>query len=244
VINLPDTEAPKPVAEATEQLATAQARLDDARRERQSREAALKEAAALDRQALADRLVHDPDARPSSEHRSRAQSELDEVQEIEAACQQNLEAAIERAAQAALEHLADWRQSVEEARVKSDRVFERAVGKLREAEQARSELSGVSAWLDRLAENGELWLKGGAAGTVKPAAGPMALPGRLSLRDARHADSKLSTLDAIAALDEYAQASSVQGEREAEQQRAEHERQAEERREHMRQARAGVIQPR
>jgi hypothetical protein len=56
---------------------------------------------------------------------------------------------------------------------------------------------------------GEWSLVGGGGGTIRPSRGAMPVPGRLNLRDPRHADSNLSTMDAIAALDEYVETASV-----------------------------------
>jgi hypothetical protein len=239
-INLPDIAAPKPVAEASEALRTAEQRLGEVRRERQSREAGVKEAEALDREDLARRLTADPEAKPKREHRDRAEAEVAEAVEIEQALTSNVEAAIERAASVTLEHVTKWAAAVEEARTKADATFERAVAKLRDAECARSELRGVAAWLKQLEAGGALFLKGGGGGTVKPSRGAMPIPGKLDARDARNADSKLSVEYALELLSAYAHQSSVEGEREAEQRRIEAERKAEERRAQIAAARGGM----
>jgi hypothetical protein len=239
-LTLPSAEAPKPVSEATEALCEAEASLAAARTKRQEAEGGLREAQALDRQALADRLRTDPDARPSREHRSRAEAELAEAEEVEAAAKQNVETATERASSMALEHLPAWREGVEKAREKADATFSKAVARLKEAEAARSELRGLDAWLGQLATSGRTWLLGGAHGQVKAARPPMAIPGRLSAKDPRSADAMLPVAFALDLLAEYSQASSVEGERAAAEERAERERQAEQRRQELRQARAGL----
>jgi hypothetical protein len=243
-VNLPSDEAPKPVAEAAEALHAAEQQLADARQRRQEAEGGLREAEVLDREALAARLAHDRDAKPSREHRDNAQAALDEAVEIEQACEANLSAATERAASAVLEHVGAWQQGIEAARVKSDREFSRAVAKLAESEQRRSMLRGVDAWLKQLQYSGRSWLVGGGSGgTVKATRGAQALPGQLDLRDPRNADARLSVAYALELLSGYAHESSVEGEREAEQRRLEAERQAEERQERMRQIHASAVQP-
>jgi hypothetical protein len=192
---------------------------------------------------LADRLVTDPEARPSREHRDRAEAELAEAVEIEQACVSNLEAASERAASLTLEHVGAWAEAVERARVKSDAAFAKAVARLREAEHERAELRGVAAWITQLRHSGRSWLVGGASGTIRPVSGATPIPGRTDLKDARNADTTLTAIDAIEAIDRYSRANSVAGEREAQQRRLEAERAAEEHQQRVQEMRASAISP-
>ena len=240
---LPDISAPKQVAEATAALRQAEDQLETARTARQEAESGLREAEVLDREALARRLVADPEARPSREHRDRAESALSEAEEVEAAALQNAEAASEQAASAVFEHLSAWQEGVERARTKADAGFAKALSRLQEAEAERAALRGVDAWIKQLRHGGRSWLTGGASGTVKAARGAQALPGRLDLPHPKHADAKLSVDEVLGLLDQYAETSSVAGERRAEQERAERERQAEEHQQRVREIRASAIQP-
>jgi hypothetical protein len=242
-ITLPDLAAPKPIAEATDALRQAEAQLEAVRTARQEAESGLREAEVLDREALARRLIADPEARPSREHRDQAESALSEAEEVEAAALQNAEGASERAASVVFEYLSAWREGVERARRKSDSSFAKALSRLQEAEAERAELRGVDAWLKQLRHGGRSWLVGGAGGTAKAARGAMPLPGQLDLRDPRNADSKLSVAYALELLSGYAHESSVEGECEAEQRRLAAERAAEERQERMRQMHASAVQP-
>lgn len=130
---------------------------------------------------------------------------------------------------------------VERARVKADASFTKAVATLQRAEAARAELRGTAAWLRQLQQKGRTWLVGGASGTIKPASGPMAHAGRLSIADPRSADQRLGVPDVLALLSAYAESSSVQGERAAAEQRREAEAAAEERRQRVQAMRGGGL---
>ena len=56
---------------------------------------------------------------------------------------------------------------------------------MKEAEAARSELRGLDALLGQLATGRRTSLVGGASGTVNRARAPMAMPGRLDVKDPR-----------------------------------------------------------
>jgi hypothetical protein len=240
---LPDTAAPKQVAEATAALRQAEEQLEAARTARQEAESGLREAEVLDREALARRLVADPEARPSREQRDQAESALSEAEEVEAAALQNAEAATERAANAVFEHLHDWQEGIQRARTKADAGFAKALSRLHEAEAERAELRGVDAWIKQLRHGGRSWLVGGAGGTTKAARGATPLTGRLDLPHPKHADAKLSVDEALTLLNQYAETSSVEGERRQAQEQAERERAAEEHQRRVQEIRAGAIQP-
>jgi hypothetical protein len=146
--------------------------------------------------------------------------------EVEAAWRINIESAQERVEAAVRAEAEGWAEQIEERRRKADGAFSRALAKLREAEGERAELAAAARWLQALAEG-------------RPLHPARRSDGRLDARHPHHADAKLPLSLALDLIEQYAETSSVEGERRQTELDAAREAQAEERRERLGAARAG-----
>jgi hypothetical protein len=131
--------------------------------------------------------------------------------------------------QALTDHADEWAAAIQSERESNERALTKAIERPRSLEEQCSALRSAAAGLRERQQPTGLGLK------------LVSLVGQLPIANPKHSDARLTTLDAIDALAEYARQSSVQGEREAAEARAEHEREAEERREQLRQGAPALI---